>query len=302
MARKLNIHIRNRKCAVKEWLQEIRNQEMTSEVTLAGLAKFLTKVFYNNRPEDIQTLAEEIDIDQDNIISEEDVIAFLQRYHYFDEKNHIITRNYQFFNNQPLQHVEKSIINSKSIDLMTIGSKNMFKSLAQTQLELNQKTLFPKQEIDEDRYDRILKDLRKQLLLKGIKIKDFFKMLDSDQDGFITITEMQLNIQKVLELSKEAVDCLFKFMDKQTVGLIPYSVFAKCMNKSIVNKTSEGPEDNFDWEYEILFKIRNWVHKENLTVEEAFRAIDKDFDGFISKTDIQNYLKEVLKFEDKEIT
>ena len=91
-------------------------------------------------------------------------------------------------------------------------------------------------------------------------------------------------------------------MDKSCVGYIPYPVFAKCMNKSIMQKEVEGPEDNFDWEYEILFKIRNWVFKEKLTVEEAFRAIDKDFDGFINKNDIQNYLKDVMKFEDKEIT
>ena len=103
---------------------------MTSEVTIAGLAKHLMKIFSSNKEEDIHALAEEIDIDQDTIISEEDVTTFLQRYYYFDEKNHSVTKTYKFFNNQPLKNVEKTIIGSKSIDLLTIGSKNMFKSLA----------------------------------------------------------------------------------------------------------------------------------------------------------------------------
>jgi Ca2+-binding EF-hand superfamily protein len=42
-------------------------------------------------------------------------------------------------------------------------------------------------------------------------------------------------------------------------------------------------EDDFNWELEILFKIRNWRKRENLTIEDAFRTFDKDFDGEISK-------------------
>lgn len=38
-------------------------------------------------------------------------------------------------------------------------------------------------------------------------------------------------------------------------------------------------EDDWDWELEILFKIRNWCQRENITIEDAFRTFDKDFDG-----------------------
>lgn len=61
-------------------------------------------------------------------------------------------------------------------------------------------------------------------------------------------------------------------------------------------------EDDFDWELEILFKIRNWVKRENLTVEDAFRTFDKDYDGEISKADIHTYLLDILKIESTEIT
>lgn len=64
----------------------------------------------------------------------------------------------------------------------------------------------------------------------------------------------------------------------------------------------ELQEDDFDWELEILFKIRNWCKRENLTVEDAFRTFDKDFDGEISKGDIKLFIIDILKVEDKLIT
>ncbi len=61
-------------------------------------------------------------------------------------------------------------------------------------------------------------------------------------------------------------------------------------------------EDDWDWELEILFKIRNWCKRENLTVEDAFRTFDKDYDGEISKGDIKTFLVDIMKIEEKEIS
>lgn len=33
-------------------------------------------------------------------------------------------------------------------------------------------------------------------------------------------------------------------------------------------------EDNFDWEVNMMLKIRDWFFMEKLTVEDAFRSID----------------------------
>ena len=64
----------------------------------------------------------------------------------------------------------------------------------------------------------------------------------------------------------------------------------------------EVTEDNWNWELQILFKIRNWCKRENLTVEDAFRTFDKDFDGEISKSDIRLFITDILKIENKEVT
>lgn len=39
-----------------------------------------------------------------------------------------------------------------------------------------------------------------------------------------------------------------------------------------------------------------------MTIEDAFRVMDKDFDGFIGKKDIEAFLLEVLHVSPKDIT
>lgn len=64
----------------------------------------------------------------------------------------------------------------------------------------------------------------------------------------------------------------------------------------------ELSEDDWNWELEIMSKIRNWCKRENLTVEDAFRTFDRDFDGEINKEDMRLFIKDIFKIEDKEIT
>jgi len=42
-------------------------------------------------------------------------------------------------------------------------------------------------------------------------------------------------------------------------------------------------------------RIRNWWKREGISVEDAFRIVDRDFDGEISKEDIRMFLFDVLK-------
>ena len=47
-------------------------------------------------------------------------------------------------------------------------------------------------------------------------------------------------------------------MDKQKIGLIDFNTFNRYLGKSIIKKMPNLTEDDWDWEMEILFKIRNW--------------------------------------------
>lgn len=43
------------------------------------------------------------------------------------------------------------------------------------------------------------------------------------------------------------------------------------------------------------------MHSERITVEEAFKCFDLDFDGFISKADLKSGLISILKVREEEI-
>lgn len=54
---------------------------------------------------------------------------------------------------------------------------------------------------------------------------ELFKLLDQNQDGFITINEWQTNLDKVKKMSQNAKNGLFAYMDKQKIGMIDYQSF-----------------------------------------------------------------------------
>lgn len=47
--------------------------------------------------------------------------------------------------------------------------------------------------------------------------------------------------------------------------------------------------------------MKQWIFHERITVEEAFKCFDKDFDGYISKEDLKWGLVSILKVKDEEI-
>lgn len=49
-------------------------------------------------------------------------------------------------------------------------------------------------------------------------------------------------------------------------------------------------------------KMKKWFKLEEITVEDAFRVMDIDFDGQINKSDIEKFLIEVLHVIEKDIT
>lgn len=53
---------------------------------------------------------------------------------------------------------------------------------------------------------------------------------------------------------------------------------------------------------ETIEKIRDWYKGEGISLFDAFRTVDKDFDGFINKNDLKTFLLEVLKFQENDLT
>jgi len=72
--------------------------------------------------------------------------------------------------------------------------------------------------------------------------------------------------------------------------MVDYKTFLSVLDpeRQKINK------DNWNWQDNIITQIKRWIQKENITVTEAFKIIDNDFDGLIGKKDLSNFLNRVL--------
>ena len=88
-------------------------------------------------------------------------------------------------------------------------------------------------------------------------------------------------------------------IDKKSIGLIVYASFIDVFHnqKFTVSKI----KDNFDWENSMIQQIKAWIQKQGLTVEEAFKCFDMNFDGYISKDDLNKSLQQLLEIPKDEI-
>jgi len=83
-------------------------------------------------------------------------------------------------------------------------------------------------------------------------------------------------------------------MDKNKIGLVDYPNFLEIIQMTTISK-KKLLDDNFDWENDIIDKIKQWILTKRITVEEAFKCFDKDFDGFINKEDLRWSLINLLE-------
>jgi len=148
-------------------------------------------------------------------------------------------------------------------------------------MSLGTKALFPMQMGSNEKIDNIIRELKKRLELKSMTYQDLFYSLDGDKDGFITIQEFSEGIEKIMKLSQPAKDYFFSFMDRQKIGMVDLKGFLKAMRKSLITKEVQVTDDNLNWEMDMIIRIREWFAKEKLTVEDAFRTIDKHYKGII---------------------
>jgi Ca2+-binding EF-hand superfamily protein len=91
-------------------------------------------------------------------------------------------------------------------------------------------------------------------------------------------------------------------MDKTNIGMVDIQQFMEQMKMNLVKEEVKKEYDNFDFQVNIIKEIHNWVNGNNLTADDAFRVIDNDFDGFLSRSDLSHFLKNVLHYDEKVVT
>jgi hypothetical protein len=83
-------------------------------------------------------------------------------------------------------------------------------------------SLFPMGQLNSKDLNKVLRDLRHTLFVKKISNYEFFKLMDLNQDGFISINEFHTELPKILPLPKPILDGLFAYMDRHRIGMIDY--------------------------------------------------------------------------------
>lgn len=201
---------------------DLKTEVSTSKVSCEALASYIHRtVFPNCFYNEVCFYTEKADIDQDGFIDADDFGIFLQRSKYFHTKRP--------FTALPLNSPSQKITGFYNGEDGT-QSLRMWKTI-----EINP-NLFPKEPLDESKADIVIRDLRQALFFKKISFFEFFKILDSNKDGFITIEEFCSGMDKVIKFSQPIKEGFFSYMDKQKIGMIDYKAFLFTMNKSIFTK------------------------------------------------------------------
>ena len=235
------------------------------KVSVGFFAKFLkNKVSKKKSLEELTRYAELVDIDGDGFISIHDLNSCLGN-----------LNNETFYKN-----------NGATL----IGT---FKTIL---TERDQ--FFPKNPLTEKKALEVVEKIRNALVSKGISFRELFSRLDANNDEFLTFTEFSQNLEPIIKLSPYVKERLFALMDSNKIGMVDYECFLRVLKLTAVTLKRVKVEDNFNWEYEMVNKIKQWVIDEGITVEEAFKAFDRDFDGFINLKDLKWIIENIIKSGD----
>lgn len=164
--------------------------------------------------------------------------------------------------------------------------------------DINSDKSFPSQRLAPDRAKAVIKDIRRALVNKRISYYDAFHIFDKENNGVLSAKEFSDGLAKIIDISQPIKEGLYAVMDKQGIGMVTAENFIAVLKDTNIEPSLFG--DSWGWESQTLEKIRDWIAKENLPVEEAFRAFDKDFDGIICKKDLADALVNVLKLEERD--
>ena len=87
---------------------------------------------------------------------------------------------------------------------------------------------------------------------------------------------------------------MFNLMNTtKSLGMVDYKTFLMFVNTQ-ANNTVEVFE-KFDWVEDVMQKIKHWFVTSRLTLEDAYRLIDKDADTYLNQKDIITFLLDQLK-------
>lgn len=138
------------------------------------------------------------------------------------------------------------------------------------------------------------------MVQRRLNYQDAFALFDTQKAGMLTYRELCEGLDGIISLTQEEKDGIFAIMDKSQIGMIDFPKFVEVLKD--IDIEPKPHNDTWTWENEAFKRIAQWIPSEGLTVRDAFKAFDQDFDGKVTKKDLYNALTNLLKYEAKEVT
>ena len=107
--------------------------------------------------------------------------------------------------------------------------------------------------------------------------------------GLINLAQFSKGMLTVLPMSAPILEKVFNIMDTNSIGMIDLERFETVLRAEAptqIPKPGKVISDSFEWQENIIKRIKEWVKKQKINALDAFRIFDQDFDGLISKADM----------------
>jgi Ca2+-binding EF-hand superfamily protein len=126
--------------------------------------------------------------------------------------------------------------------------------------------------------------------------------MDPEKFGLVSFQAFSKGMDHILTISEKQKEQVFMKLDKLKIGLFSYEQFKKLMN------TSDGVglrlydkdiplDDTFEWEQSAIRMILDWIIDKRLSLSEAFKLMDINFDGVVLLSDLQSFLQKTFNID-----
>ena len=157
--------------------------------------------------------------------------------------------------------------------------------------------IYSNEELSEERFKQIVKDIKVAMKTKNLTDVGLFKKLDASNVGFISHADFNKNLDDVLKLAPSIKDQLFNRLDNRKLGMIDMDTFMKLFKEFTNQETIV--KNNWEVENLILDQLKKYIRdNKNLTDNELFMGMDFDYDGNISLEDFKRFVLDKLKISE----
>ena len=155
--------------------------------------------------------------------------------------------------------------------------------------------LYASEQMSEERFKSIVKDIKKKMKAKNITEIGLFKKLDINGDGFVSNYEFNQRIDDIILLSPAIKDQFFNYLDYYKNGLVDLETFLKRFKEFKSNEILV--KNNNKIECEIIDAFMQWAKEKSATYSdtEMFALIDSDCDGIINLNDFKKFCIDQLR-------